>query len=158
MSKCLFLGVVVATAMYCTGCSTSYKLTIDSKPQSATLYCSGWDSRTTPVELYYDKSDLDSYIVLPDCYVQWPSGAKTGVPRKMTVYSSGGTLYTAERPNDYPNIELDYQYDFRNKQIQLQNQQLEIQREQLYEMNRMNRPRTTNCHSDNYGNVSCTSF
>ena len=65
MRKFLYINLLVV-AIYCSGCSSSYKLTIDSTPQNATLYCSGWAPKNTPAKLYYNKNDLDSYIVLPE--------------------------------------------------------------------------------------------
>ena len=153
MRKFLYINLLVA-AIYCSGCSSSYRLTIDSTPQNATLYCSGWAPKKTPAKLYYNKDDLDSYIVLPDCYVQLPCGAKAEVPRNMTVYERGGTIYTAERPSSYPNAELDYQNDYRQKQLQLQQEQLQLQQEQLNEMRRT-KYQSTDCRRDFLGNVHC---
>lgn len=146
MRRFLYINLL-AVAVYCSGCSSSYELTIDSTPQNATLYCSGWAPKKTPAKLYYNKDDLDSYIVLPNCYVQWPSGAKAEVPRNMTVYESGGTIYTAERPSSYPNAELDYQNDYRQKQLQLQQEQLNEMRRTKYQ--------STDCRRDFWGNVHC---
>ena len=146
MRKFLYINLLVV-AIYCSGCSSSYKLTIDSTPQNATLYCSGWAPKNTPAKLYYNKNDLDSYIVLPDCYVQWPSGAKVEDPRNVPLYETGGTIFTAIRPAGYPNAELDYQNDYRQKQLQLQQEQLNEMRRTKYQ--------STDCRRDFLGNVHC---
>lgn len=153
--------IAIAVALYCSGCSSKYHLRIDSDPQSAKVICKGQVIGLTPSDFYIPKEDLEKHktsageLQVGECDIVWASGATTKTPRVYPVYDSGGTVFTAQRPNDHPNAELDYQVDFRNKQIQLQNQQLLIQQQQLYEMSR---PRYTNCSSDFFGNVRCSSF
>ena len=154
--------IVIAVVIYCSGCSSKYQyyLKIDSNPQSAKIVCSTVIGET-PMTLYLTEEDLEQYKISSTeldlgepCDIVWASGAKTKTPRFYKIYDKG-TVFTAQRPTDHPNAELDYQVDFRNKQLKLQDQQLQIQRQQLYEMSQ---PRTTNCRSDFLGNVRCSSF
>lgn len=161
--------IVIAVALYCSGCSSSYHIKIDSDPQSAKMICGGNVVGLTPLDFSISEEEQEKRKTSSGeldmgtpCDIVWASGAKTKTPRFFRIYDSGGTVFTAQRPNDHPNAELDYQIDYRNKQIklqneqlQLQNEQLQIQRQQLYEMSR---PRTTNCYSDFFGNVHCRSF
>lgn len=156
----LLMSVIIVT-LYCSGCSSKYHLKIDSVPQSAKIICNGKVYALTPVDLYLPEEVIERHktssgeLDIGQCDIVWASGATTKTPRFYPVYDSGSTVFTAQRPNDHPNAELDYQIDFRNKQIELQNQQLLIQQQQLYEMSK---PRYTNCWSDFLGNVHCSSF
>lgn len=160
--------IAIAVALYCSGCSSSYHIKIDSDPQSAKMICGGNVVGLTPLNFYIPEKDIEERKTSSGeldmgtpCDIVWASGAKTETPRFFRIYENG-TVFTAQRPSDHPNAELDYQIDYRNKQIdyrnkqiELQNEQLQIQRMQLYEMSR---PRTTNCYSDFFGNVHCRSF
>jgi hypothetical protein len=95
----IFKLFTILLVLFTFGCSSKYVVTYDSKPQGASLICDGKDWGHTPRKLYYDESvkKLTS-IDVSNCSANWVSGARESYPYRLTIFPSGGTITTVERP------------------------------------------------------------
>lgn len=121
MKNFKYLATLLIVAIIINGCSSKYEVTFDSNPKGATLICNGTNWGYTPKKLYYDEKVKDySYIDLSSCSANWVSGYSANYSQYVTIYPSGGTITTVNRPNNDEGYYTDAQFAL---QVQMLNAQ-----------------------------------
>jgi hypothetical protein len=156
--KLLIVGSLGALIL--TGCSSKYGVHFDSNPQGASLVCNGKSWGYTPMWLYYDEK-VKSYKTLDasSCSANWISGARKNYPSNLTIYPSGGTTVTLQRPN-VEGYEKDAQFALQVQNMEYQKRQAQAAEDaassaawqNIQNMNRNNQLQQQNYQLQNINN------
>jgi hypothetical protein len=122
----IILALVLLVPLFILGgCSSKYVVTFDTTPQGATLVCSGKNWGHTPKKLYYDESvKQQPYLNVSNCEAHWVSGARETYHSRATIFPSGGTILTLERPSG-PGYAIDAEYNMKRQQMEYQRRSVE---------------------------------
>ncbi len=129
--KKLGLLSIVAFIILFSGCSNRYEVTFDSNPRGATLICDGRNWGYTPkllalpIEAVKDRSHLD----ISGCSANWVSGYSEKYTTKMTIYSTGSTIVTLNRPKG-EGYQVDAQFALQVEQMKAQQAQADAAQQQ----------------------------
>ena len=170
MRRSVFAMLLLLGVPFVSGCAQMVKVTFYSDPPLATIYQDSQRMGVTPVTLQYrlTKDDLErGEATFHGASARWVSGATAEISSLRVDLSIGrNQQYTFFRPQSYPGLDIDVQYasnsrrDLMNLAVPLL---LEQQKQEALQPRRpivppVNIPPTynTNCTSDAYGNINCT--
>lgn len=124
--KKIFVSIMTFVMFFgLSGCSSKYAVTFDSSPRGATLVCNGTNWGYTPKKLYYDEEVKEhTTLNVSNCSANWVSGARANYPSQLTIFPSGGTTFTLQRPN-MDGYEKDAQFALQAEGLNYQKRQAE---------------------------------